>query len=251
MNPTFDFPTRFREKMHELGTIDGIRGVLTSDDRIYPLDTDTKVLSKIFEFMIQPLILDVATEAGFTALQPRQQNYYPDFTLMRNEADTQKIAVDVKSTYRSFRPSGDWTAEFTLGSYTSFLRLPTKNIAFPYHQYVKHFIVGFIYTRVDSPENKVHHISERDSIVCPFRDVEWFFQEKHRIAGTRAGSGNTTNIGSIRGRSLSDFVDGRGPFADLGEEVFLDYWRNYGRTAAERPYSNLEQYHEWKQQAAI
>ena len=62
---------------------------------------------------------------------------------------------------------------------------------------------------------------------------------------------NTANIGSITGMSVSDFASDAGPFSTAGEEVFLDYWRNYGRTAAERPYSNLEEYYQWKQRTTI
>lgn len=74
-------------------------------------------------------------------------------------------------------------------------------------------------------------------------------QEKWRIAGQFAGSGNTTNIGSISG-TVDDFRAGRGSFAS--EEEFLDYWRNYERTAAQRKqsYSTLEGYRAWKKKQA-
>jgi len=62
-------------------------------------------------------------------------------------------------------------------------------------------------------------------------------QEKWRIAGDRPGSGNTANIGSIRGR-LSDFQEGNGLFRSEAE--FLAYWRGYGTTARERRYRNIE-----------
>ena len=47
-------------------------------------------------------------------------------------------------------------------------------------------------------------------------------QEKWRIAGDKAGSGNTTNIGSISGM-LADFQQGNGVFQS--ESEFLAYWR--------------------------
>ncbi len=49
-------------------------------------------------------------------------------------------------------------------------------------------------------------------------------QEKWRIAGDKAGSGNTANIGSING-TIEDFIEGKGAFAS--EEEFLQYWRGY------------------------
>ena len=250
MNASADFPSLLIQKIRQKGLTYEIRGLLASDDNVYPLGTDTKVISKVFELIIRPFVIEAAGEAGLIVFEAPQQNYYPDFTIMRDEADTEKIAVDVKSSYRNFRRSGEWTVGFTLGSYTSFLRTPTKNIAFPYHQYAKHYIIGFIYTRVDAADNQARSLSNRDSIVCPYRDVEWFIQEKHRISGTRAGSGNTANIGSITGTSVSDFASGVGPFSTAGEDVFLDYWRNYGRTSAERPFSTLEEYYQWKQKSA-
>lgn len=71
--------------------------------------------------------------------------------------------------------------------------------------------------------------------------VDVFIQEKWRIASGHAGSGNTTNIGSIEG-TLKDFAEGRGDFRS--EEEFLAYWRGYERTSAEREgvYSNIEEF---------
>ena len=48
-------------------------------------------------------------------------------------------------------------------------------------------------------------------VPIPFENVEVFMQEKWRVAGDRAGSGNTANIGSING-TIADFAAGRGIF---------------------------------------
>jgi len=242
-----DFIKEFYAKMKKYKPSFEIKGLLTSNDKIFPLGTDTKVLSKVFELAVRPIIFEIANEHGLIVYQPKQQNFYPDFTLMRDENDKEKIAVDVKSTYRNFREDGTWTASFTLGSYTFFLRNETKNIAFPYSQYVKHYIIGFIYTRIDYEGEHIYELKDRHKIQCPFKDVEYFAQEKYRIAGERPGSGNTTNIGSITGSSIGDFASGNGPFAEAGQEVFLDYWRNYGTTSSTRKYSNLREYYKWKE----
>lgn len=208
-----------------------IAGLLTRDDRIYPLGTDTKVLSTIFEITVRPFVLEIAQEHGLLVHEPVQQNFYPDFTLMKNEEDVSKVAVDVKSTYRNFRKGGSWTAKFTLGSYTSFLRNETKNIAFSYSQYAEHYIIGFIYSRTElGQEARTYTFENRQEVPCPFFDVEFFVQEKHRIASEHPGSGNTANIGSITGSSIEDFEAGNGPFAASGERAFENYWRNYGKT---------------------
>ena len=223
-----------------------VLGILSKDGKVYSLGTDTKVISTVFELVTRPLVYEVANNYGFAVQEPLQQNYYPDFTLMRSESDSQKIAVDVKTTYRRFTATGKWKASFTLGSYTSFMRNNTKNILYPYDEYAKHYIIGFIYTRGQSDDLQVFSYGEHGQAARPFSDVGWFVQEKYRIASERPGSGNTTNIGSIVASSNEEFAAGNGPFAHFGEEVFLDYWRNFGRTAASRAYSNLSGYRDWK-----
>ena len=152
----------------------------------------------------------------------------------------------MKTTYRRFTSGGQWRASFTLGSYTSFLRNGTKNIVFPYSDYARHYVIGFVYTRRQEVSQDVFTLGELEDATCPYTDVEWFVQEKHRIAGERPGSGNTTNIGSIVASSVEEFAAGNGPFARPGEDVFLDYWRNYGPTAATRAYKNVAEYYSWK-----
>ena len=115
---------------------------------------------------------------------------------------------------------------------------------FPYGQYAEHWIIGFIYRRVEvDPEyaNRVYSLQEVADIPAPFTNVEVFIQEKWRIAGDKAGSGNTTNIGSIVG-TLPDFQQGAGVFHS--EDEFLEYWRGYGRTAADRAasYRNIDEF---------
>jgi len=68
-------------------------------------------------------------------------------------------------------------------------------------------------------------------IPIPFEDVAVFMQERWRIAGDRAGSGNTANTGGLRG-TLEEFSAGKGVFAS--ESEFLEYWRGDKRTNRER-----------------
>jgi hypothetical protein len=223
-----------------------IKGIITADKQIYPLGTDTKVLSSVFELAIRPIVYQIAAQANLQVREARAQNYYPDFTLMRHENDPQKIAVDVKTTYRTTETE---RVKFTLGSYTSFIRpgKETKNIEFSYNDYTSHWIVGFIYKRksVESIPAHVYTLDELDQIPMPFTNAQIFVAEKWKIAGDKAGSGNTTNIGSIMG-TIEDFIEAKGLFAS--EEEFLDYWRNYERTANARTdrYSNLETYRAWR-----
>ena len=78
----------------------------------------------------------------------------------------------------------------------------------------------------------------------------FFVQPKWKIALDRPGSGNTRNIGGVD--SLDKLINGTGPFAELGEDVFDDYWMNYynkvdARSAAigAPHYNNLSSYKEY------
>ena len=210
----------------------GVCGIIDRRQRIYPLGSDTKVLSTLFENIARQAVASYVVQNGLTLFDAEKQNYYPDFTLATDRHDKNKIAIDVKTTYKT---AASDRFSFTLGSYTSFLRGDgTKNILFPYHEYAQHWIIGFVYRRVEVDAvavNRVYSLAELATIPTPFTDVEVFVQEKWRISGDRAGSGNTTNIGSING-TLADFQHGNGVFQSEAE--FLAYWQGYGRTAAER-----------------
>lgn len=221
-----------------------ICGVVSSEGNIYPIGSDTKVLSTIFELFARPLIQEYVSKNGYIVQEPDVQNHYPDFTLMRSTDDKNKIAIDVKTTYVNV-PEKKF--KYTLGGYTSFIRSNTKNIVFPFDQYSEHWVLGFVYTRVavkKAAAYKIYSVEDISKVELPYKDVKVFFQEKWKISGDKAGSGNTTNIGSISG-TIEDFNLGNGPFQS--ESEFLDYWRNYERTASERDdaYSNIHEYREW------
>lgn len=218
-------------------------GVVDRRARVYPLGSDTKVISTLFEIVVRQAVSDYANKVGIKLIEPTKQNHYPDFTLARDESDQDKIALDVKTTYRR---KGQTRFGYTLGSYTSYIRPDTegKNIVFPYSQYGQHWIIGFVYKRSESKRDtggRIYSFDTLREIPIPFDDVEVFMQEKWRIAGDRAGSGNTANIGSING-TIEEFVDGKGIFAS--ESEFLEYWRGYKRTNRERQttYSNIQQF---------
>lgn len=144
-------------------------------------------------------------------METSPQTVYPDFTLLCGRNDPRKLAVDIKTTYR--RPNG--TFSFTIGSYKSFLRNDTKNILYPYSTYAQHWIVGFVYTRCEEGQTRAYPLARRAEIASPYRDVEWFVQEKYRIAGLTPGSGNTTNIASISTDNVANLRDGEGPLPNV------------------------------------
>lgn len=239
-----DFGQEFRKHARHLDF--QVLGFLTAGDLVYPIGTDTKVLSTAFELIVRPILIEIAIEHDIILFEPSAQNHYPDFTLMESPEDPRKLAIDVKTTYRRFRKNGEaWSASFTLGGYTSFIRSDTKNIAFPFPTYNKHFIIGFIYSRNTESNLTPVRNENRRLLSSPVSDVEWFVQEKYRISSERAGSGNTTNIGSIVGSSLAEFSEGNGPFSLYEESVFVEYWRNYSPRAEDRKYTDIAGYFDW------
>lgn len=231
-------------ELSELTGYYDVCGIIDRQNRVYPLGSDTKVLSTIFELITRPIIYRLAKTLSLNVFEPIAQNHYPDFTLLKNEADPNKIAIDVKTTYRN--KNGKFC--YTLGGYTSFIRPgnESKNIAFPFGDYQSHWIIGFVYDRIAPKKAAASHIFTGDELAeipLPFENVDYFMQEKWKISSDRAGSGNTTNIGSIMG-NIQDFDKGRGVFKD--EEEFLEYWRGYRRTKAERDgvYKNIQEFRE-------
>lgn len=218
-------------------------GIVDQRGRVYPLGSDTKVIATLFEIVTRQAVIGYADRKGLRLVEPAKQNHYPDFTLMRSDDDRRKIAIDVKTTYVR---KGQTRFRYTLGSYTSYIRSETesKSIVFPYSHYSQHWIVGFVYNRVAKGRNasgRIYTYSTLSQVPVPFDNVRVFMQEKWRIAGDKAGSGNTTNIGSISG-TIADFDEGRGMFGSEAE--FLEYWRGYERTAAARrlAYSNIDEF---------
>lgn len=235
------FRDDFVRKMADHQLTFEIRGLLTANDRILVLGSDTKVLSTVFELFCRPLVEEIAQDHGLR-VETSPQTIYPDFTILSGPDDRAKLAVDIKTTYR--RDNGVFW--FTIGSYTSFLRNDTKNILYPYSTYAEHWIVGFVYTRTEEAQRRVYPLAERATITSPYRDIAWFVQEKYKIAGLTPGSGNTTNIASISTNQIADFQDGGGPFARRGENYFREYWANYGTAAGKRFYRTIEEFEAWK-----
>jgi hypothetical protein len=143
----------------------------------------------------------------------------------------------------------------TLGTFGGYFRdrNRTSISTFPYSKYKRHYVLGVIYSQVPGiDERNVYKISELTQIPSVATDFEFFVHEKYRIAADRAGSGNTKNIGSTV--FLERLLEGTGVFAELGAEIFDDYWMNYRTRAMAKvdgfdlpPYSNLVEYKRYKE----
>lgn len=244
----FDFIGEFNQKIAEKKINWEVSALASADGRIYSLGSDSKLIGRIFELISYSILQEIADENGFILQPSEQQTVYPDFTLMKSKNDKEKIAIDIKTTYRTFKKNGELRSYgFTLGSYASFMRNGTKNIMFPYQEYVKHYVIGFVYTRNEyAKEGQRYRLEQIGEIPVPYKDVEVFVQEKYKIAGEKPGSGNTENIGSYKTNHMEYLINGEGPFSTLGLVEFEEYWAGYPKyRTASRNYTSLEQYFEW------
>lgn len=233
-----------------------VKGFIDIYQRIYTISLDTKVLSKVLELLMFPVITKFAEEHHYELVLARQQNQYPDVSLI--SSDGVYYALDIKTTYRTGIDTKGFAkvSGMTLGTFGGYFRArDTATIStFPYNKYAKHYVLGVVYTQVRGvDERRVYEISQLAEIPSVATDFEFFLHEKYRIAADRAGSGNTKNIGSTV--FLDRLMNGRGVFADLGVEVFDDYWMNYRTKAmaraegfAQQPYRNLIEYKRFKEQ---
>ena len=219
-------------------------GILDSSDYIHTLGTDSKIIGRIFEMFSQPILEEIASELGYILKTPKSQTVYPDFIMIKTDRPNEKIAIDIKTTYIATDKS---SIKFTLGSYGSYMRNNTKNIEYRYTDYIKHYVIGFVYKRNDSAqESRVYKYNNRNEIVFPYTDVKYFIEEKYKIAGDKPGSGNTENIGSFSTRNFSDLKYGNGPFRELGQDIFDIYWKYYPKfRATEQTYTSLNEFLDW------
>lgn len=225
-----------------------VKGFIDVYQNVYTISIDTKVVSKIIELMLVPILARFAADHHYRMVLSEYQNHYPDITFIA--PDDTKIALDLKSTYRLDATTANG---FTLGAFTGYFRQrkSTKNITFPYEQYAAHFVLGVIYSRNEAiDERRVYTLDDLQSIASVVKDFTFLLHEKWRIATDRPGSGNTKNIGSVR--NVQSLLDGAGPFAKQGRQVFDDFWMNYltddmaRAIESEVPYRNLEEYWQWR-----
>jgi len=246
---------RFSEFQRAIATDTGdwvVKGFIDVYRNIYTVSVDTKVVSKIIELMLFPIVSQFANENGYRMVLAEYQNHYPDISFVA--IDGTRIAVDFKSTYRTSRTR---VSGFTLGAFTGYFRQrqSTSNITFPYGEYAAHYVLGVIYSRSEEiiDERRVYTLDDLQSIVSVVNDFTFLLQPKWRIARDRPGSGNTKNIGSVK--EIEALVEGTGPFAAYGEAVFDDYWMNYltndmaRAIDSEVPYHNLDEYWAWRDRA--
>lgn len=225
-----------------------VKGFIDIDKNVYTITNDTKVVSKIIEILLIPKLDDFARRNGMELELPSKQNFYPDLTFKDDEGNL--FAVDFKSSYYD----GESVNGLTLGSYWGYFRErdTVKNMDYPYNAYSSHLVLGMLYkqSQLNVDECAVYSVDNLDAIHSVIENFIFFVQPKWKIANDIPGSGNTRNIGGIT--NIQKLLEGKGPFADLGEEVFDDYWKGYfnkvdARTAGigTPRYKNLTTYKEY------
>lgn len=220
-----------------------VKGFIDIDKNVYTITNDTKVVSKIIEILLIPKLDKFARDHGMILELPSKQNYYPDLTFKDEEGHL--FAVDFKSSYYD----GESVNGLTLGSYWGYFRNrdSVMNMDHSYNSYSSHTVLGMLYKQsvIDANEKNVYSIDELAVIHSVIEQFIFFVQPKWKIANDIPGSGNTRNIGGIT--NIEKLINGEGPFAELGEDVFDDYWKNYfNKTDARNAGIGTPHYHNLK-----
>ena len=126
-----DFIRIFNKKIKEKRINWEVSALVSPDGKLFSLGSDSKLIGRIFELISYNILQEIADENGMILHPSEAQTVYPDFTLMRSEDDKEKIAVDIKTTYRKFLKNGKPSGYvFTLGSFASYMRDGKKNISY-------------------------------------------------------------------------------------------------------------------------
>jgi hypothetical protein len=180
----------------------------------YRLPRDTKVISKLIESLIDPVIEKFAKKYKLK-LHFGPQTKYPDYSLSGEAIGVSGddfIAIDAKSSY--FVDAMNIRG-MTLGTYQGGLRSPntTRYTVLPYRCYKQHLCLSVLYERPAKSDSRA------------VSNIEVNLHHKYQIASDKVGSGNTKNIGSVT--DILQLRAGTGPFSSLGQKWFEEYWRSY------------------------
>lgn len=77
--------TYFQDFQRAISTEAGdwtVKGFIDVYRNIYTVSLDTKVISKIFELILFPIIFRFASERGYRLVLSEHQNHYPDISLV-------------------------------------------------------------------------------------------------------------------------------------------------------------------------
>ena len=112
-----------------------ILGLYTASHYVLSLGSDSKLIGRIFEIIAKELVMKLAEKIKYDFEESKSQTSYPDYTLSKKGG--KRIAIDIKTTYRSYKNGALEPLVFTLGSYASYLRNEKGigHIEHPYNEY--------------------------------------------------------------------------------------------------------------------
>jgi hypothetical protein len=159
-----------------------VKGFIDVFEHIYTISTDTKIISKILEIHLFSKFLAFANENNFDMVLAEKQNWYPDISFVAKDNPSIKFAVDLKTTYR-LEDNPAFCNGFTLGSHGEYFvnQDSTKNIQYPYNQYLGHYCLGILYSRQELSnleEAVIYHKNDLKNIPSVIGNFEFFAQEK-------------------------------------------------------------------------
>ncbi len=228
INDLSKFSDSLSDYVSTCGSDWSIKGFVDTKKKIYSISSDTKIISKILEIQLFPKYKEFADQQGYDLVLAKKQNWYPDLSFVKKDDESIKFALDIKTTYRD-DSNLEYCNGFTLGSHGEYFQnhQSSKNIQYPYGQYLSHLVLGIVYTRHEQSidETRIYNMDNLLSITSVIKDLEFFVQEKWKLASDKRGSGNTANIGSIK--YIPNLIKGKGLFKNLGEDCFNRYWQNY------------------------
>ena len=153
-----------------------VKGFIDIDKNVYTITNETKVVSKIIEFLLIPKLDKFARNHGMDLELPSKQNYYPDLTFKDNEGHL--FAVDFKSSYYN----SDTVNGLTLGSYWGYFRNRDKKMSmdYTYNSYSAHIVLGMLYKQSDETANEksVFGVDELEVIHSVIENFLFFVQPK-------------------------------------------------------------------------
>jgi hypothetical protein len=191
-----------------------IKGIIDSDNNIYPIPPIPQVISGIFQEITKHKVSKLLKEKYECDIVYGGPREYPEITAIGGKFGEGKIAIDIKTARRI---SENKISGFTIGSFAGYFLYPEKKMPgckFPYGEFDEHWIIGFIYTWKPDADS-LHMVS----------DVEVIVQPKWKIASKSTGTGTTFAISSIK--DIDKLKNGEGEFKS--EKEFEAFWRKRGK----------------------
>lgn len=125
-----DLQTEFAAAVRRQDIHFAVRTLLDPDVQPQTAVLDSQLLASLLELYCQPLLVDIADRNGLRVVDS-PPDVYPHFTLLKDEADRAKVAVDIEVR---------WLTGMSMGAV---IREPLVSSRFPLDEYTEHWVIGF------------------------------------------------------------------------------------------------------------